>query len=86
MIEQKPNSTNNSKAENQAHFVYLCWSTENRNKRLIYSEDPLASVEVSTSVGPYKNNFADFVLERNNKYYWEIRIFKGNHFKIGVMK
>ena len=39
-----------------------------------------------TSVGPYKNNYADVVLEKNNVYYWEIKIIKGNYFKIGIMK
>lgn len=26
------------------------------------------------------------ILEKNNIYYWEIKIIKGNYFKIGIMK
>ena len=68
------------------NFIYLNWDPKKHNPRLKYNNDATSSVEVITSVGPYKNNYADVVLEKNNVYYWEIKIIKGNYFKIGVMK
>ena len=70
----------------QQHFLYLNWDTRKQNQRLRYGDDAVSSVEVVSSVGPYKNNYADMVLEKNSRYYWEIRVVKGNYFKIGVMK
>lgn len=67
------------------NFVYLNWrSSKNTNQR--QHRDPRSSVSIITSVGPYKNTFADFVMEKNNVYYWEIKIIQGNYFKIGVVK
>jgi hypothetical protein len=43
-------------------------------------------VAVKTSVGVYKNNYSDFVMDRNGVYYWEIKILKGTYFKIGIVK
>lgn len=68
------------------HFLYLNWDPKHANARLKFNEDSRSSIEVVTSVGPYKNNYADIVLEKNSVYYWEIKIIKGNYFKIGVMK
>ena len=39
-----------------------------------------------TSVGPYKNNYAQIILDKNQIYCWEIKITKGNFFKIGIIK
>lgn len=67
------------------NFVYLNWrASKNTNQR--QHRDPRSSVSIITSVGPYKNTFADFVMEKNNVYYWEIKIIQGNYFKIGVVK
>lgn len=37
-------------------------------------------------MGPYKNSYADFVMEKNSVYYWEVQIVQGNYFKIGIIK
>lgn len=72
-------------SNNHPNFVYLNWrASANPNHRLL--KDARSMVEVSTSVGPYKHTFADFVMERNNIYYWEIRIVQGSYFKIGVVR
>lgn len=70
----------------QSNFLYLNWNSKNQNPRLKLANDMRSTVEVTTSVGPYKNNYADTIMEKNNVYYWEIKIIKGNYFKIGVMK
>jgi hypothetical protein len=44
------------------NFIYLNWDTINANKALTFKADIYDTVEVTTSVGPYKNLFADFVL------------------------
>lgn len=66
------------------NFIYLSWNTTDANKALQFKGDVHDTVEVTTSVGPYKNLYADFLLERNEVYYWEIRIVKGTTFKIGI--
>lgn len=67
------------------NFVYLNWrASANPNHRI--TKDNRCSVEVMTSVGPYKHTFADFVMEKNNIYYWEVKIVQGNYFKIGVIR
>jgi len=43
-------------------------------------------VAVKSSVGVYKNNYADFVMDKTGTYYWEIKIHKGNYFKVGIIK
>ena len=52
------------------HFIYLNWDGSNPNKNLSFKNDRFSSVEVVTSVGPYKNNYADCLLEKNKIYYW----------------
>lgn len=69
-----------------ANFIYLSWATANRNKYLEFREDQVGTVNVRTSVGVYKNNYADFVLDKHAVYYWEIKILRGTYFKIGVIK
>ena len=56
----------------QANFVYLNWDTRNRSKYLEFKEDKQSTVWVRTSVGVYKNNYGDFLMERSGVYYWEI--------------
>lgn len=68
------------------HFVYLNWNSNSPNPSLQFSEDDLSTVEVTTSVGPYKNLYADHVLQKGELAYWEIKITKGTHFKIGIFK
>ena len=68
------------------NFVYLNWKTQSANPSLQFSEDDYLSVEVITSVGPYKNLFADYSIQKGETAYWEIKIVKGNHFKIGIFK
>lgn len=70
----------------QPSFIYLTWDSKNRNKNLDFIDDKFGTVVVSTSVGVYKNNYADFIMERTGVYYWEIKIIKGNYFKIGIVK
>lgn len=70
----------------QPNFIYLNWQQRNRNKNLEFKNDNYGTVAVKTSVGVYKNNYADFVMERNGVYYWEIKIYKGSVFKIGIIK
>lgn len=41
---------------------------------------------MTTSVGVYKNNYSDHVMDKHHIYYWEIKILKGTFFKIGVLK
>jgi len=41
---------------------------------------------VNATVGVYKNNYSDHVMDKHHVYYWEIKILKGNYFKIGVIK
>ena len=41
---------------------------------------------VKSSVGVYKNNYADFIMERSGSYYWEVKILKGTYFKIGIIR
>ncbi len=43
------------------NFVYLSWDSNHRNKNLHFANDNLNTVAVKTSVGVYKNNYADFV-------------------------
>ena len=68
------------------HFIYLNWSPQNRNDKLSFKNDQYGTVEVNTSVGVYKNNYSDLVMDRHHTYYWEIKILKGTYFKIGVIK
>lgn len=68
------------------HFLYLSWDRANPNKNLTYKNDKLDSVEVKTSVGPYKNSYANCELEKNRIYYWEIKVIQGNYLKIGIIK
>lgn len=65
------------------NFKYISWA-KNDNKALEFKRDKYDTVEVTTSVGPYKNVFADLIFDRNECYYWEIRIIKGTNFKIGT--
>ena len=37
-------------------------------------------------MGHYKNNYADFLMQRSGVYYWEIKILAGNYFKVGIIK
>lgn len=41
---------------------------------------------MKTSTGVYKNSYANIILEKSKVYYWEIKIHKGNYFKIGIIK
>jgi len=67
------------------NFVYLNWRpTTNANHK--HHKDAKSTVEVVTSIGPYKNSFADFVMEKNQVYYWEVKIIQGTYFKIGIIK
>ena len=68
------------------HFIYLNWKTAAPNKALRFLEDENSTVEVLTSAGPYKNVFADTILQKNEVYYWEVKILKGTNFKIGIFK
>ena len=68
------------------HFLYLSWDRTNPNKNLTYRNDKFDSVEVKTSVGPYKNSYANCELEKNRIYYWEIKVIQGNYLKIGIIK
>lgn len=68
------------------NFVYLNWDAKARHRNLEFSDDKYSTVAVRTSVGVYKNNYADFIMERSGVYYWEIKILKGTYFKIGVIK
>lgn len=70
----------------QPNFVYLNWDTRNRSKYLEFREDKHSTVSVRTSVGVYKNNYGDFLMERSGVYYWEIKILKGTYFKVGIVK
>jgi hypothetical protein len=44
------------------NFTYLSWNIADANKAVTFKGDIYDTVEVSTSVGPYKNLFADFML------------------------
>ena len=44
------------------NFLYLSWDKNNPNEKLSFKNDKYDSVEVTTSVGPYKNNFSDYEL------------------------
>jgi hypothetical protein len=47
------------------NFVYLAWKRTDASKAIKFRDDITDSVEITTSVGPYKNIYADFVLEKN---------------------
>lgn len=66
----------------QPSFVYLTWNNKNRNTNLDFIDDRFGTVVVSTSVGVYKNNYADLIMERSGVYYWEIKIIKGKLFQV----
>ena len=68
------------------HFVYLNWKTNGANPSLKFFDDQYSTVEVTTSTGPYKNLYADIVIQKGDIYYWEIKIVRGTNFKIGVFK
>ena len=68
------------------NFIYLNWEPNNRNQSLDFKDDQFGTVTVSTSVGVYKNNYADFVMDNQRIYYWEVKILKGTYFKIGIIK
>jgi hypothetical protein len=68
------------------NFIYLGWNTADSSKSVIYKGDNCDTVEVTTSVGPYKNVFSNFILDKNECYYWEVRIIKGTLFKIGSLR
>lgn len=68
------------------NFVYLNWDHNHSNKNVDFRNDRYGTVAVRTSVGVYKNNYADLVMERQGTYYWEIKIHKGDYFKIGIIK
>ena len=71
------------------YFRYLDWDHQLDNdsrKYMKFYEDAQSTVEVTTSVGPYKNNYAKMLLEKNSVYYWEVKIIKGTYFKIGIIK
>lgn len=68
------------------HFLYLNWKTAGANPSLRFIDDEYSTVEVTTSNGPYKNLYADIILQKGEVYYWEIKITKGTNFKIGVFK
>ena len=68
------------------HFIYLNWSETNRNERLSFKNDQYGTIAVNASVGVYKNNYSDHIMDKHHVYYWEIKILKGNYFKIGVIK
>lgn len=70
----------------QRDFVYLSWEESGRNKNLVFGEDKWGTVGVRTSVGVYKNSYGDLVMERSGSFYWEVKILKGNYFKIGIVK
>jgi len=70
----------------EPNFVYLSWESRNRNRNLEFKNDSYGTIAVKTSVGVYKNNYADFVMQKHGTYYWEIKIYKGNYFKIGIIK
>jgi len=53
-----------------SNFIYLNWSQKNQNKYLDFKNDKYSTVTVKSSVGVYKNNYADFIMERNGTYYW----------------
>ena len=44
------------------HFLYLNWDKTNPNENLTFINDKFDSVELKTSVGPYKNNYSDYEL------------------------
>lgn len=67
------------------HFIYLNWRPS-KSTQQTYHKDHRSSVSVDTSVGPYKNSFADFVMDKNSIYYWEVQIAVGSYFKVGVIK
>jgi hypothetical protein len=68
------------------NFTYLSWDGKNRSKNLEFKDDKYGTTCVKTSVGVYKNNYADLLMERSGVYYWEIKIVKGTYFKIGIIK
>lgn len=70
----------------QPNFIYLNWDSRFRNKYLEFKDDKYGTVSVRTSVGVYKNNYSDMVMERSGVYYWEVKILKGTFFKIGIIK
>ena len=68
------------------HFVYLSWSEDNRSSNLNYQNDQYGTVSVKTSVGVYKNNYSNLLMDKHHIYYWEIKILQGTYFKIGIIK
>lgn len=37
-------------------------------------------------MGTYKNSYGDLLMEKNQIYYWEVKIIQGTYFKIGIIK
>lgn len=52
------------------NFVYLYWDKKNPNQFLDFADDKYNTVTVRTSVGVYKNNYANFVCQKGEVYYW----------------
>lgn len=70
---------------NNKNFVYLNWKPST-NTHHRYLKDSRSTVEVTTSVGTYKNSYADLLMQKNHIYYWEVKIIQGTYFKIGIIK
>ena len=67
------------------NFIYLNWRPT-KNTQHTYHKDHRCSVTVDSSIGPYKNSFAQLVMQKSNVYYWEIQVVSGTYFKIGIIK
>jgi hypothetical protein len=52
------------------HFIYLNWSPAHRNQNLTFKNDQFGTVQVNTSVGVYKNNYSDHIMDKHHIYYW----------------
>ena len=64
---------------------YFTWDINATSKRLKIMSGGL-TIESQTSNGPMKTSTGTLELKPDNIYYWEVRIDKGNYFKIGVTK
>jgi len=65
--------------------VYFQWDSNKTDKSLSVT-DSNTKIKCLTSIGPHKNAIGDLTLNPGNVSYWEVKILKGNCFKVGVTK
>jgi len=66
-------------------FVSFLWDSSKTDKNLQIN-NTTGEIKCLTSIGPHKNALGDVALYPGNISYWEVKILRGNHFKVGVTK